>query len=60
METGPEQVTQVEYSSNLLTGWTTFTNIITEADGAFSFIDNGPNADDLPPSRFYQLRSASP
>ncbi|HUD83462.1 MAG TPA: DUF4185 domain-containing protein, partial [Candidatus Saccharimonadales bacterium] len=35
---------QVDYSTNLLTGWMTFTNIITSTNGAFNFTDDGTNS----------------
>jgi hypothetical protein len=47
---------QVDYSSNLLSGWTTFTNIITSTNGLFEFTNTQTGG--LPPSRFYRLRTS--
>ena len=47
---------QVDYSSNLLAGWTTFTNIITSTKGTFDFTNDETGG--LPPVRFYRLRTA--
>src|ERR1035441_1531076 len=41
---------QVDYSSNLLSGWTTFTDIITSTSGLFDFTNTQTGG--LPPSRF--------
>ena len=49
---------QVDYSSNLLSGWATFTNIITSTDGAFNFTDTGTNSGSLGNDRFYRVRTA--
>ena len=49
---------QVDYSSNLLNGWTTFTNIITSANGTFNFSDNGANTGGFGNSKFYRLRTS--
>jgi hypothetical protein len=47
---------QVDYSSNMLSGWTTFSNIITSTNGTFDFtnIETGG----LPPAEFYRLRTS--
>ena len=47
---------QVDYSSNLLSGWTTFTDIITSTSGLFDFTNTQTGG--LPPSRFYRLRTS--
>ena len=47
---------QVDYSSNLLSGWMSFTDIITSANGTFDFTNAEPGG--LPPTRFYRLRRA--
>jgi hypothetical protein len=47
---------QVDYSSNLLSGWTTFTDIITSTNGMFDFTNTDTGG--LLPSRFYRLRTA--
>jgi hypothetical protein len=46
---------QVDYSSNLLAAWTTFTNIITSTSGTFDFTNTETGG--LPPMRFYRLRT---
>ena len=45
----------VDYSSNLLAGWATFTDIVSSTSGTFDFtnIETGG----LPPARFYRLRT---
>jgi hypothetical protein len=54
--TGPTNISyQVDYSSNLLSGWTTFTNILSSANGAFDFTNTQTGG--LPPLRFYRLRA---
>ena len=47
---------QVDYSSNLLSGWTTFTDIVNSSTGTFGYtnIDTGG----LPPSGFYRVRTS--
>jgi hypothetical protein len=47
---------QVDYSSNLLAAWTTFTNIITSTSGTFDFTNDETGG--LPPIRFYRLSTA--
>ncbi len=39
-----------------LSGWTTFTDIITSANGIFDFTNT--ETDGLPPTRFYHLRTS--
>jgi len=46
----------VDYSSNLLAGWTTFSNIISSTNGTFDFTNDEPGG--LPAMRFYRLRSS--
>jgi hypothetical protein len=50
---------QVGYSSNLLSGWTTLTNIITSTDGTFNFTDDGTNSGGLGNTKFYRLQTAN-
>jgi len=47
---------QVDYSTNLLAGWTTFTDVITSTSGLFDFTNTETGG--LPPSRFYRLRTS--
>lgn len=49
---------QVDYSSNLSSAWTTFTNIITSTNGTFDFTNNEAPAGGLPPTRFYRVRTS--
>jgi len=46
---------QVDYSSNPLSGWTTFTDIITSTTGTFNFTNT--HAGGLPEEGFYRLRA---
>ncbi len=46
---------QVDYSTNLSSGWTTFTDIVTSATGVFDFTNT--QAGGLPGQSFYRLRS---
>ena len=48
---------QVDYSSNLVSGWTTFSNLITSTNGTFDFTNDETGG--LPPIRFYRLRTAN-
>jgi len=48
---------QVDYSTNLLSGWATFTNILTSSNGIFSFTDNGTNRSGFGNTTFYRLRA---
>lgn len=50
---------QVAYSTNILTGWITFTNIITSTNGAFAFTDDGTGSGGLGGARFYRLQTAN-
>ena len=55
----PTNITyQVDYSSNLLSGWGTFTNIITSTNGTFNFTDNGTNSGGFGNTKFYRLRTS--
>ena len=47
---------QVAYSSNLLSGWATFTNIITSTNGLFEFSNTETGG--LPLLRFYRVRGS--
>ena len=56
--TAPTNISyQVEYSTNLLAAWTTFTNVITLTNGTFNFTDNGTNSGGFGNARFYRLRA---
>jgi hypothetical protein len=46
---------QVDYSSNLLAGWATFSNILSSTNGTFDFTNSESGG--LPATRFYRLRS---
>jgi hypothetical protein len=48
---------QVDYSTNLLSGWMTLTNIITSTNGTFNFTDNGTNSGGFGSTKFYRLRT---
>jgi hypothetical protein len=45
---------QVDYSSNLASGWTTFTDVVSSTSGTFYFTNNQPGG--LPQARFYRVR----
>jgi hypothetical protein len=47
---------QVQYASNLISSWLTFTNVISSASGTFTFTNDETGG--LPPIRFYRLKSA--
>jgi Domain of unknown function (DUF4185) len=47
---------QVDYSSNLMSGWATFANIVTSTNGTFDFTNDETGG--LPSLRFYRLRTA--
>jgi len=46
---------QVDYSTDLLNDWTTFTDIVSSVDGTFNFTNTESGG--LPPTRFYRLRT---
>jgi hypothetical protein len=46
----------VDYSTDLLSGWATFTNIIISPTGTFSFISTESGG--LPAQGFYRVRTA--
>ena len=48
---------QVDYTTNLLTGWMTFTNLITSTNGTFHFTDEGTHSGGFGNTRFYRLRT---
>jgi hypothetical protein len=50
---------QVDYSTNLRSGWTTITNLITSTNGTFNFTDGGTNSGGLGNTKFYRLRNAN-
>jgi len=57
--TAPTNITyQVDYSTNLLSGWETFTNLITSTNGTFDFADTGTNSRGLGSTKFYRLRTS--
>ena len=57
--TAPTNISyQVDYSTRLLSGWTTFTNIITSTNGSFTFTDNGTNSGGFGNTKFYRLRTS--
>jgi hypothetical protein len=47
---------QVDYSSDLSSGWTTFTDVITSASVTFNFTNTQTGG--LPPTRFYRLHTS--
>lgn len=47
---------QVEYSSDLSSGWTPFTDVITSLSGTFNFTNTQTGG--LPPTRFYRLHTS--
>ena len=49
---------QVDYSTNLSSGWTTFTDIVTSTNDTFSFTDYGTNSGGLRSTKFYRVRSS--
>jgi hypothetical protein len=50
---------QVAYSSNLLSGWTTMTNIITSTNGTFNFTDNETGTGGSGRTKYYRVQSAN-
>jgi len=48
---------QVEYSTNLLSAWNTFTNLVTSTNGVFNFTDNGTNEGGLGITKYYRLQA---
>ena len=50
---------QVDYSTNLTSGWTTFTNLISSTNGTFNFTDNGTNSGGFGSTKFYRLRTTN-
>ena len=54
----PTNITyQVDYSTNLASGWATFTNLITATNGTFNFTDDGTNSGGFGSTKFYRLRT---
>lgn len=49
---------QVDYSTNLLSGWATFTNLIASTNGTFEFADTGTNSGGFGSAKFYRLRTS--
>jgi hypothetical protein len=49
---------QVGYTTNLRSGWATFTNLITSTNGAFSFTDSTTNSGGFGSPKFYRLLSS--
>jgi hypothetical protein len=57
--TAPTNISyQVEYSTNLLSGWTAFTNVTTSTNGTFNFTDDGTTIGTSGNAAFYRLRNA--
>jgi hypothetical protein len=55
----PTNITyHVDYSTNLLSSWTTFTNLVTSTNGAFNFTDDGTNSGGFGNTKIYRLRSS--
>jgi hypothetical protein len=48
---------QVDYSTNLMSGWATFTNILTSTDGTLNFTDTGTNSGGFGNTKYYRLRA---
>jgi hypothetical protein len=49
---------QVEYSSNLSSAWTAFTNIVSSTNSSFTFTNDETANGGLPPGRFYRVRTS--
>jgi Domain of unknown function (DUF4185) len=49
---------EVDYTTNLPSGWTTLTKIITSTTGTFNFTDNGTNSGGFGNLKFYRLQTA--
>jgi len=49
---------QVAYSTNLLSGWKTLTNVIRSTNGTFGFADTGTNSGGFGTNKFYRLQSS--
>ena len=47
---------QVDYTTNLLSSWTTLTNFVGATNGVFRFADDGTNSGGFGGAKFYQLR----
>ena len=48
---------QVQWTPSLAPpAWSTFTNILTSTNGAFSFLDDGSQAGGLAGRRYYRLK----
>ncbi len=50
-------VYQVDYSTNLLSPWNTFTNLVTSTNGIFNFTDNGANGGGFGAAKYYRLKA---
>ena len=56
--TGPTNASyQIQYSTNLLSAWTTLTNLIISSGGTFNFTDYGTNTGRLGEIKYYRLRT---
>ena len=54
----PTNITyQVDYSTNLTSGWTTFTNLISSTNGTFNFTDESTNSGGFGSTKYYRLRA---
>ena len=49
---------QVDYSTNLLSGWKTLTNVIKSTNGTFGFTDSGTNSGGFGTNKFYRLQNS--
>ncbi len=55
----PTNITyQVDYSTNLLSAWNTFTNLFTSTNGIFNFTDNGTDSGGFGATKYYRLRTS--
>jgi hypothetical protein len=54
----PTNITyQVDYSTNLLSAWNLFTNLITFTSGIFNFTGNGTNSGGFGTARYYRWQA---
>ena len=49
---------QVGYSTNLGTGWTTLTSLVTSTNGTFNFTDTGTDSSGFGRTKFYRLQGS--
>src|SRR5208283_871044 len=56
--TAPTNITyQVAYTTNLLSGWTALTILVSSTNGTFNFTDDGTNSGGFGSTKFYRLQS---